>query len=326
MKKRLYNPIKLVLIFLISVILVRACYDNHHQITNSNQTKLAISECKVITHPVGESCIPLQPKRIIALDETSMEALLALDLKPIAAIQPNIAGSMIPKLGKKAEGIVSLGKNNQPNIEKMVQLNPDLILGFSMGAQEYKLLSQIAPTVTLDYVQNAWKDALSRIAEITGKSEKAQKLLEEYHQRVQKLRRFISHKLKGKTVSVSRFYAGNKFTEFRTKYSFPGSVITEVGIPIPEIQNQLTTNENQPLVSVSLERLDLINADILFIVLDPGAEENLQKYQNSQLWQNLKAVKNQRVYTVDSSYWIFGNIISANAILDDLFTFLVKAS
>ncbi|WP_066426969.1 iron-siderophore ABC transporter substrate-binding protein [Anabaena sp. 4-3] len=326
MKKRFSYYIKLCFILLVSVILIKGCHGNHHQITNSNQTKLAISECKVITQPVGESCIPLQPQRIIALDETSMEALLALDLKPIAATQPNIAGSIIPKLGKKAEGIVYLGKNSQPNIEKMVLLNPDLILGFSISAEQYKLFSQIAPTVTLDYIQNGWKDALSRIAEITGKSEKAQKLLEEYQQRVEKLRTFINHNLKEKTVSVSRFYAGNKFTEFRTKYSFPGSLLTEVGIVLPEIQNQLTTYENQPLVSVSLERLDLINADILFIALDPGAEENFQQYQNSPLWQNLKAVKNQRIYTVDSSYWIFGNILSANAILDDLFTYLVKTS
>jgi len=34
-------------------------------------------------------------------------------------------------------------------------------------------------------------------------------------------------------------------------------------------------------------------------------------------------VKNQRVYAVDSGYWIFGNILSANAILDDLFKYLV---
>jgi iron complex transport system substrate-binding protein len=36
-----------------------------------------------------------------------MEALLAVDLQPIAATQPNMAGSIIPKLGQKAEGIVS---------------------------------------------------------------------------------------------------------------------------------------------------------------------------------------------------------------------------
>ncbi|WP_066382049.1 iron-siderophore ABC transporter substrate-binding protein [Anabaena sp. CA = ATCC 33047] len=317
---------KLLLLITLTFIIITGC---HNYLPPKNQTvkpNLATSKCKVIKHELGESCIPFQPQRIIALDETSMEALLALDLKPIAATQPNIAGSIIPKLGKKAEGIVSLGKDSQPNIEKMVLLNPDLILGFSLGAEQYKLFSQIAPTVTFDYIQNGWKDTFSSIAKTTGKSEQAQKLLEEYQQRVQKLRTVVNHKLKGKTVSISRFYAGNQFTEFRTKYSFPGSLLLEVGIPLPEIQNQLITYENQPLVSVSLERLDLINADILFIALDPGAEETFQKYQNSPLWQNLKAVKNQRVYTVDSSYWIFGNILAANAILDDLFTYLVKAS
>ncbi|WP_071189211.1 iron-siderophore ABC transporter substrate-binding protein [Trichormus sp. NMC-1] len=320
-RKCLYY-LKLFLIITLSVIFIKGCYNFPNQKILSSKSQVIKSKCRIIKHELGESCIPLQPQRIIALDETSMEALLALDLKPIAATQPNIAGSIIPKLGKKAEGIISLGKNSQPNIEKMVQLNPDLILGFSLSSEQYKLFSQIAPTVTFNYIQFGWKDALSRIAEIIEKREQAKKLLEEYQQRVEKLRAFTNHNLKGKTVSISRFYAGNQFTEFRTKYSFPGSVITEVGIPLPEIQNQLTTNENQPLVSVSLERLDLINADILFIVLDPGAEENFKKYQNSPLWQNLKAVQNQRVYTVNSSYWIFGNILSANAILDDLFKYL----
>ncbi|WP_414543444.1 iron-siderophore ABC transporter substrate-binding protein [Nostoc sp. CCY0012] len=317
--------VKLFVLISLTFIIITGYHNYLHQKNQTVKSNLATSKCKVIKHELGKSCIPLQPQRIIALDETSMEALLALDLKPIAATQPNITGSIIPKLGKKAEGIVSLGKDSQPNIEKMVQLNPDLILGFFISAEQYKIFSQIAPTFTLDYVQFGWKDAFLRIAETTGKTEKAQKLLEEYQQRVEKIRTVVNDNLTEKTVSISRFYASNNFTEFRTRYSFPGSIITEVGIPLPEIQNQLTTNENQPLVSVSLERIDLINADILFIVLDPGAEENFQKFENSPLWQNLKAVKSQKIYTVDSSYWIFGNILSANAILDDLFTYLVKA-
>jgi iron complex transport system substrate-binding protein len=323
MKKLLGDYVNLFFIIAFTIMLVQSC--NHPQNTDLSKENLVASECKLIQHPLGETCVPLKPQRIIALDETSMEALLALDLKPIATAQPNIAGSIIPKLGQKAEGIVSLGKAGQPNLEKIVQLNPDLILGFSLSAEQYQIFSQIAPTFTLDYVQFGWKDAFLRIAETTGKTEKAQKILEEYQQRVEKIRTFVNDNLTEKTVSISRFYASNNFTEFRTKYSFPGSIVTEVGISLPEIQNQLTTNENQPLFSVSLERIDLINADILFIVLDPGAEENFQNFQNSPLWQTLNAVKNQRVYTVESSYWIFGNILSANAILDDLFTYLVKS-
>ncbi len=75
---------------------------------------------------------------------------------------------------------------------------------------------------------------------------------------------------------------------------------------------------------VSLERVDLLDADVLFAMLDPGAEENFKKYQKSQLWQLLKVAKNNQVYTVDSGYWYGGNILAANAILDDLYKYLLK--
>ena len=176
------------------------------------------------------------------------------------------------------------------------------------------------------YIQTAWKDALLRIAEITDRSEQAQKILEQYQQRIQELHAVVNNQRAKTTVSISRFYAGNQVSEFRTKYSFPGSLLTEVGIPLPEIQNQLTTNKNRPFVTVSLERLELLDADTLFVALDPGAEDSFQGYKNSQLWQNLNIVKNQGIYTVNSSYWILGNTLSANAILDDLFKYLVENS
>jgi iron complex transport system substrate-binding protein len=40
----------------------------------------------------------------------------------------------------------------------------------------------------------------------------------------------------------------------------------------------------------------LLEADAMFIALDPGLEENLKKYKSSPLWQTLNVVKNNRVY------------------------------
>ncbi|MEO3704341.1 hypothetical protein [Trichormus azollae] len=61
-----------------------------------------------------------------------------------------------------------------------------------------------------NYIQTAWKDALLRIAEITDKSEQAQKILEQYQQRIQELRAVVNNKCAKTTVSISRFYAGNQ--------------------------------------------------------------------------------------------------------------------
>ncbi|MEO3704343.1 hypothetical protein [Trichormus azollae] len=107
MRKKLHLCIQLCFLMFITLILVKGCYSNTYQIKGLTKARLSTSECKSTKDPLGASCIPLQPQRIIALDQTMMEALLAVDLEPIAATQPNMAGSIIPKFGQKAEGIVS---------------------------------------------------------------------------------------------------------------------------------------------------------------------------------------------------------------------------
>ena len=56
----------------------------------------------------------------------------------------------------------------QINMEKIVQLKPDLIFGFDMNSNEYELFSQIAPTVKLEfeYLDGQWKDSLLKTAEV----------------------------------------------------------------------------------------------------------------------------------------------------------------
>ncbi|MBV6622430.1 MAG: iron-siderophore ABC transporter substrate-binding protein [Rivularia sp. (in: Bacteria)] len=325
MKTPIKKSLKLLLLTTLTFIVITGCNNYSSQknkISNSNSNT---SECKEIKHEEGKTCVPLNPQRIITLDENMMEILIALDLKPIAAPEPSLTGSKRLKFTKKTQDITTLGKITQPNLEKIVQLKPDLILSFSYGVeQNYKLLSNVAPTVGIDYAHDAWKDALLQVAEITGKQKQAQKLLDEYQQRVEVLRNKFDNKNNLKTVTVTRFYAPGDTPEFRNKSSFPVSVISEVGLSIPEKQTQITHPSGYSYISVSLERIDLLDADILFAALDPKSEQSFKRYQNSPLWQKLDAVKNNQVYQVDSSYWIFGNILSANAILDDLEKYLLN--
>jgi iron complex transport system substrate-binding protein len=319
------------LIFSITLIilLVTACYSNTHKNIKSVNSKQVTSECRMIEHPLGQTCIALHPLRIIAMDEDILETLVALDVKPIAvAINFDEWSSRERELWKKAEGIDSISVGNQGllNVERMLLLKPDLILGLaeSTSRENYELFSQIAPTVTLDSVQTGWRDVLLRVGEIIGKTEKSQKLIADFQQRLENLRLIITDQLVQTKISIVRVYDyfGN-LIEFRSKLSFPGSILSDLGLSFPEKQNQIPTTANFPFVFASLERLDLLDADVMFVTLDAGAEENFKKFQNSPLWQKLNAAKNNRVYIVDSGYWIFGNILSANAILDDLYKHLV---
>lgn len=320
--KKKYIIIYLFWIFLL--LTFSACSSKIHQSQNLPTKQLITSNCRAIKHDLGEACIPNHPHKIIVSDEIMLDAILALGIKPIAVGEPDFVSSKTNILGTSLKELSSIGKQSQPNLERIVKLNPDLIIGFLISQENYKLLSQIAPTVALKYNQSTWKDALRRIGEIVGEQQKAEILLSQYQQRLAKLRTYLGNKLTKINVSVSRLHGQVQSPEFRSKFSFPGSILDEIGIAPPESQRKLITTPDQNFIQLSLEKLDLLDASFLFIAVDPGAKDLFKKYQKTQMWQALNVVKNQRVYIVDSSYWIFGNIQSANAILNDLFKYLLN--
>lgn len=323
--KWLYH-IKLFLIVILSVVFLKGCYTFWAKEKYSSKVNLITSECRSIKHDLGESCVPLNPQRIIVTDQESLEILVALGLKPIAATRANRVGNKTPILKGKIDNIIDLGKESQPNIEKIIQLHPDLIVGFSYSSHHYQLFSQIAPTVSIEYTEAGWKKTLLQVAKLVDKTQKAEELLEQYQQRVESFKLTFSQKLENTKISVMRFYTSIQFTQFLNQLSFPVSILEELNLSIPLAQLQVSSGASVSYHNVSLERVDLLDSDAMFIALDPGSEENFQEYKNSPLWETLNVVKNDRVYTVDSGYWIFGNILSANAILDDLFKYLADAS
>ena len=300
----------------LTAFLISAC---RRQVSQTSTSSFADDECRIVQHEFGETCVLLRPQRLIAVDEISLEVLIALDIKPLAAGEHNLLSSRALHLAGKTEGVESLGKMQQLNLEKMVQLNPDLVLGLiGISLENYQTYSQIAPTLSFEYIHSAWKDDLRRYAEILGKREKAEQLLAQYQARVEELQKTMGARLEKTRVSVTRFGADGDLG-FRDSASFPGSVLEDIGFPRPVPQQS-----DDIYQIISLERLDLVDGDVIFAVVDPGAEDSFKGFQNRPLWQALSAVKNGRVYVVSSGYWIFGNILAANAILDDLFRYLIS--
>lgn len=320
-RKSWWQRIQLFLVGTLMVVLLQSCHDLAQR-SQTQFSEVVPPNCRTVQHKLGESCVPLHPQRVIVMDQESLEILVALGVHPIATTSSNRVANKTTILNQRIKPIIDLGKEGQPSLESIVKLKPDLIIGMYIDPQNYKLFSQIAPTVSMNYRHAEWGKTFQEFGNLLNKRLKAEELLEAYQQRIKALKSTFEEKLSETKISIMRFYTTLEFTQFMNHQSFPGSVIEDLQfISIPAVQRQLKGTD-ETYVSVSLERVDLLDADAIFVALDPGADKNFQIYANSPLWQTLKAVKNQRVYIVDSGYWIFGNILSANAILDDIFKHL----
>lgn len=319
-----------ILLFLSGILIVgllQSCAGRGQQPSQTTLSALASSTCHVVHHQLGESCIPQQPKRVIAMDQESLEILVALGLQPIATTTANRVGSKTNLLQDKVGAITDLGKEGQPNLEKIVQLKPDLIMGMFILPQYYELLSDIAPTVSVEYSQTGWRETLKQAADILDRTSRADQLLANYQKRVSTIGELFSQTVGTLDITVMRFYTDVHLTQFLNHNSFAVSVLEEIkGLSIPLHQRQLqqVPNSDWGYVNISLEQLDWLESDALLIALDPGAEASFQHYAQSPLWQQLEVINQKRVYFVDSGYWVFGNILSAHAILDDVCHYLIR--
>ena len=305
-----------------SALIVSACT----RATQSRDQSIssASRNVKRVEHAFGETEVPVNPARVIAWGYTTIEAILVHGVRPMGA--PNGFNDGAPHLSLDGLPIAEVGALGHPNLEKMAALDPDLILTSKYRVRDaYPLLSQIAPTVVLDVEGNSeWKKLTRLCGEVLGKQAETEKLSAAYEVKLQEVRNQLSQNSKQLEVSVV-FLLPGRISTMGTE-TFAGSVLADVGIARPPSQAQ-----GQGLQNLSLESLDLLDGDVMFIMTLQGGTElakesraESDRMQAHPLWSQLKAVQTHQVYEV-GIYWAIGSYIAANLILDDVLTYGVRS-
>ena len=275
---------------------------------------------KTVNHILGQSEIPLDPQRIVVLDATSeflLDGLLALGIKPIGLARcPSCLNS--DPFSDVVGDLPSVGTDEQPSLEKILSLNPDLILGYEWQESFYPQLSKIAPTVIVNPYAggNDFKRNLRQLGEILGKSDQVESILAEYNGRIQNFRQRFGEKLKRKTVSLLTF-SGSEFHVHGPEYLFIARVMSDAGIQfIPAYRERKDGGQ----LNMSIEVLPNWDADFLFLELyQQDSIEGFDTLAKTPLWTTLNAVRNDQVYIITK--YPSGGPIGASQFIDDLFEY-----
>jgi iron complex transport system substrate-binding protein len=137
-----------------------------------------------VEHALGTTTIADEPQRIIALIDRDADTLLALGEQPVA-IRSNY--NFEAGVGVWAEHLLEdkpiVWGGRELNYEAIAAADPDLIVFATSGgdADEYNLLSRIAPTISLPKDALPWQATTAQttrlIAEALGRKADGEKLL-----------------------------------------------------------------------------------------------------------------------------------------------------
>ncbi len=297
----------LFLYYLPSMNLVQSAHDS-----KSSHTFKA----KTIVHDFGTTELKKAPKRIVILDNLYGEILEPLDLTPVGATTEQEGSQEFSTLFKKHykdADVVSVGWQKTPDLEKIKELKPDLILMTVEQEDLYEDLSEIAPTVgyrintdeNWDYHETSLK-----VAEIFDKRDEMKDALD----RMDAKEAVFAENVKAKfgdqklmylrvTDNDIRYYAYGHFGYLYDTYHF---------------NRAETFNPDDMFQVIDPDKLKDINPDLLIVQAD--SQELLDnKLKNNPVWTSLKAVQNNKVIYADYSTYMLGfGIVSQEAIMKQI--------
>ena len=288
MKKLLLGSIALVMI----VLALAGC---------GKTTSSSSATTKELTFNGQTYTVPKDPQKIAVLSNSVLSMLYAVDGKAISRV------STTDKLPPEIEALPALGQTANINMEQLLGLNPDIVLGLENQHKKYEaqLQSSKIPAVLINY--DGIKDnvpLLTFLGELTNHQDKAKTVIATYENNIAKVKDAVKNQQPAR-VAVLR--ATGKGVTAETDAAITASMVKDLGMT-NVVSTHLDKTTTDKTVPYSLETLAADDPDIIFVVT-MGKEEEITKAMKKAMtdnpaWANLKAVQNNRVVYLPSKLFL----------------------
>lgn len=274
-------------LLLVILLLVPGCSDSKTPVSKGNIQENGFPV--TVKDGLGnEVLIPKEPQRIVSLSPSNTEILFALGLKDRIVGVTNYCD--YPPEARKKEKV---GGYSDPNLEKIISLDPDLVVAGDRHDKIAKELKDLSVPVLVVNPQNL-ADTLAMIEKVgiaTGQRAEAQEIVEDIRNKIDG----VKAKLKGVTLKPRVYYE----IWYSPLVSVgPNTVIDDIITLCGGVN--VTGDAPTQWPQYSEEALIAKNPDVIIHSYSHGdlKEANIEGRQGG--WQDLNAIKNRRIYVVDA--------------------------
>lgn len=303
--------------------------------TSSNGATQSTSESgwpRTIQTDDGELTLEAQPQRIVSTSTTLTGSLLAVDAPVVAsaATVPNVPELSDDKgffsqwsEAAQTAGVEKLYENSSPNLEKVAEYNPDLIVVSKTGGDSVmdsvEQLRKLAPVLVIDYSGKSWQEVTQLVGEATGHETQAQEKIEAFDARLESLKSEI--KVPEGTTSAFIVFGDGSGAAALTEQAPQVQILKALGFTMATIPDSVKGDtsmgaDRQDIINLSLENIQagLPGDNWIAVSADDAAKEQIK---NDGAFNTSEAVKNGKVFTTPGETFRL-DYYSANIMLDSL--------
>lgn len=295
--KKLLFPFLLILMLMIS-----ACSNNTSEKTNTAKKE----EPKTFTYQseTGPVEVPSNPKRVILLSGFTGN-VISLGVNVVGV---DVWSKNNPTFTKELKDVAEV---SDENLEKIIELNPDLIIGLS-NIKNLDKLKKIAPTVTYTWGKLDYLSQHVEIGKLLNKEKEAVAWVDDFKARSEKAGEEIRAKI-GENATVTVFEAFDKqLYVFGNNWARGTEILYQaMKLKMPEKVKEMALKDGY--YTVSAEVLPEFAGDYVVISKYAGADIAFQK---TNTYKNIPAVKNNHVYEMEGNGASFSDPVTLDKQLE----------
>ena len=270
---------------------------------NAASDQASTSETVIYQSETGPVEVPANPQRIIAL--TNGPNVLALGGKIVGIDQWTYTN---PLFQEKLQGVEVVSEDS---LEKIIELNPDLIIGSPLMNNLDKL-QEIAPTVLYTWGKLDYLSQQIEIGKLLNKEKEAREWVEDFKKRAEAAGKAIKEKIgEDATVTVMENDAKQLYV-FGNNWARGTELLYQaMGLKMPEkVKEKALGPGYHPL---SIEVLPEFAGDYIVFSKNPDGDSS---FMETDTWKNIPAVKNKRVLELNTLAITYSDPITLEYLLD----------
>lgn len=304
---------KLLIPFIALLFILSACNSKPAETSSNNagttetpKTEQTETAAGTITYESenGPIEVPADPQRVIVLSAFTGN-LISLNV--------NLVGvdSWAKSNPAFADSIKDAMEVSDESLEKIIELDPDLIIGLS-DIKNVDKLKEIAPTVTYTYNKVDYLTQHLEIGKLVNKEKEAQAWIDDFKQRAQKAGDDIRAKIgEDATVSVIENFDKQIYV-FGDNWGRGTEILYgEMKLKMPEKVKEMALKDGY--YALSAEVLPEFAGDYMIFSKTPGADSS---FQETETYKQIPAVKNGQVFEADATRFYFNDATTLDYQLD----------
>jgi iron complex transport system substrate-binding protein len=278
-----------------------------------------------VTSDGGSVEVPAEPQRVVAAIGSFETDIVAVGIMPV--LTTSFAGPWV-----ELDDSVTITQNIPPTAEELLQVDPDLMLGWTWVTAEpgFDEMQQIAPYVGLgESAETAgpgfdgsepfrsWDTLFLSVADAVGRRDRGEELVAELEGRLDELADRRSGEPPTSAARIE-FYEAGSFS-YRGQEEDTAELMRRIGLEV--------VGPKSSIPDASLERLPEIDSDWLVVPVGTDSiPRNLyEEVARTDLFRSIPAVQAARVLEVDAALWPGFGHLWARALTDDLERLFVPA-